>query len=371
MDLFKFATTNADKTVLENGMAINGYSSAMWTERYAEPGSLEIKGKLSSGLKDFLPEGTFVGHIDTMEVMIVENHEINETRDEDPDLTITGRTMPSYLENRIAGTNQARTSSLKDFYTLPDDYTWNQVVKLINDHINSPAPVNDRMGNVTAINAVTGTSGTSEERDPSQKEILGQVLEILAIDDLGIKTIRKNPFTGFGGDPDYTSFIVYRGTDRSNKIIFSWDAGDLESADYLFSGKKWKTSAVVFGRYVQVVVDTTGYTGYNRRFMVVDGSDVDGHLDAVPTGATLTAVTNKLTTRGRQKLKSQRRVSLSRTDVSNITKYQYRRDYNLGDMVTLQGNFGQFAKMMVVEHVEIDDENGESSHPTLSFPEED
>jgi hypothetical protein len=48
--------------------------------------------------------------------------------------------------------------------------------------------------------------------------------------------------------------------------------------------------------------------------------------------------------------------------------YQYRRDYNIGDLVSIDGNFGQTAVMRVIEYAEIEDENGNSGHPTLALP---
>jgi hypothetical protein len=153
------------------------------------------------------------------------------------------------------------------------------------------------------------------------------------------------------------------------KQSFSWKAGDIENAEYLWSDKKLKNSALVLGRYVNVVVDL-GPIKYDRRFMLVDATDLDGDMTAPPTGTALTTLIGKMQTRGRQALKSQQMVTITRTDMSDISKIQYRKDYNIGDFVMLDGNFGQSAKMRVVEYVEIEDENGESGHPTLSVPEE-
>jgi hypothetical protein len=65
---------------------------------------------------------------------------------------------------------------------------------------------------------------------------------------------------------------------------------------------------------------------------------------------------------------AQNRITITRADASDITRYEYRKDYNVGDLVSLDGNFGQIAVMRVMEYVEIEDENGESGHPTLALP---
>ena len=74
MELFKFVP-GTTPTVLEQGQVINGYTSATWTERYSELGEFEIQTQLSSGLREFLPIGTLISHSNTLDVMIVENHE--------------------------------------------------------------------------------------------------------------------------------------------------------------------------------------------------------------------------------------------------------------------------------------------------------
>lgn len=364
MELFKFNFTT-DPTVLERGEAINGAKSIMWAERYSDSGEFEITSQLSSGLREFLPLGTLISHIDTLEVMIVENHEISEDNAEDPTLTITGRSFDSYLDNRIVGLAQARANSTVTEYALTPDWIYNQVVKLINDHIYN-ANVNDNLVNVVATTLLTSTTGVNEARSLKRGSLLKQVRELLAIEDLGLKTIRRNTF-GVEGSPMQTIMSVYKGVNRSATVSFSWKAGDLDSTEYLFSNKKLKNSALVQGRYVNTVVDL-GPTKYERRIMLVDASDIDGNLGAPPTGGTLTTVLQKMTTRGQQELMSQKNVTISRTDISDTTKYRYRKDYNVGDLISLDGNFGIIATMRVVEFVEIEDENGESGHPTLAVP---
>ena len=92
MDLFKFIP-GADPTVLEVGASINGATSIMWTERYSDPGEFEIVAPLSSGLLQFLPLGTIISHTNTLEAMIVENHNIKDEEDVDPIVSITGEAL--------------------------------------------------------------------------------------------------------------------------------------------------------------------------------------------------------------------------------------------------------------------------------------
>jgi hypothetical protein len=365
MEFFKF-NYDTYPTQLERGQIINGIDTSMWVERYSEPGEFEFTAQLSTGIKDFLPIGTIISHADTLEVMIVENHEIQETVEDDPVVTISGRSFVSYLENRVVGMNAARSSSTLVPYTLAADYTWNQIVALINDHIFTPVTTNDALVNVRAVSTVPGT-GVSEIRNVEFEPVWDTVADILKIDDLGIKTIRRNTF-GVQGSSSDTYITVYKGIDKSASVIFSWKGGDISTADYLFSNKELKNSALVIGKFLFIAVDVGGLTQYNRRIMIVKADDIDGHLTAVPTGVPLTTMLNAMTVRGRQEIAKQSIVTMSQTDVSKTSKYLYRKDYNMGDLIALDGNFGQIALMRVIEYAEIEDENGESGHPTLSLP---
>ena len=111
MEVFKFISSG-EPTILTEGRMIQKVKSIMWTERYRDTGEFEIVGQLSSGLREFLPIGTLLSHADTLEVMFVDNHEIDEDENEDPIIKITGRSLEAYLENRIVGTNLIRGSSL-------------------------------------------------------------------------------------------------------------------------------------------------------------------------------------------------------------------------------------------------------------------
>jgi hypothetical protein len=364
MDLFKFNFAT-DPTLLERGEAITKLNSVMWIERYSEAGEFELQAQLSTGLREFLPLGTLISHADTYEVMIVENHEITEKEKEDPTLVITGRSFDTYLENRIVGMNLARASGVIAEYVLLADYTHNQVVKLINDHIVNTQNAGDALVNVVAQTSIAAT-GIQENRSIDRGDVYTRVREILAIDDLGMKTIRRNTF-GVVGSSTQTVISIYKGVNRSATVIFSWKAGDLSAADYLFSNKSLKNSALVVSRYYYVPVDL-GPTKYDRRMMLVDASWMDDNLTAPLTGSPLIEQIVKMQNLGKQALKAQQQITISQADISSTSQYQYRKDYNVGDLISLDGNFGQIAVMRVTEYAEIEDENGESGHPTLSVP---
>lgn len=368
MDLFKF--THPTKTNLTYGVPIHGYSSAMWVERYRDAGEFEIEAPMSSGLWEFLPLGTIISHVDTYDACIVENHEITEEKDAEATIKISGRTFDAWLENRVLGSYFTHGTSTPPFveYALEADNTWDQAVLMINNHISTDGSENGDIDDslnddILAVTNLSG-SGISETRTIKRGSLHTRVMEVLALEDLGLRFVRKNP-SGTIGDTDISQLLVHRGIDRSSSIIFSSANGDIDSAQYLWTMKKMKNAALVQGRYVELLVLPTA-TGYDRRVMFVDASDIDGSLTTVPSGGTLTSIQTKMQRRGRQALAQQNEIDIAQIDISSLVPTRYRRDYDIGDIVSVNGNYGTLAKRRVVEYVEIEDENGESGHPTLA-----
>ena len=77
MDVIKF-TNPTDKTKMEQGIFVEGITSKMWIEKYRDAGEFTFTAPIDSGVKEMLPLDTYVSHMNTGEIMIVENHEINE-----------------------------------------------------------------------------------------------------------------------------------------------------------------------------------------------------------------------------------------------------------------------------------------------------
>lgn len=362
-----------------NGQAINGYETFVWTERYLDPSSFEIEGKLSSGLLTFLPKGTVISHTHTLEAMIVENHQISEDVDTDPKIKITGRGFETVLEERVVGQNwdwgTPPASLAVSVYTLPIDFTWIQSQTLIDDHIRTGVVIDpdDAIPNTIAGLAATwpiiGDAPVDEERIIKRGPVFDQLKELLAIDGLGIRSIRRHNFSGVPHAGSNTTLEVHGGTDKRNSVKFSNENGDIDVAEYLWSIKQYKNAALVTGKFVEQFYPGTE-TGRDRRVLYVDGNDLDGHLETIPTGATLTAIRAAMTVRAKQALQSQRRIAFSRLDISETPTYHYRHDYNIGDLVSVDSSYGEVVSMRVIEFTEIQDETGETTQPTLEIIEE-
>jgi len=373
MDIFVFTNPTAE-TLMEQGEYIDKITSKTWIERFRDAGEFTLVAPVSSGIKEKLPLGSFISHTDSTEIMIVENHEINEdsTSSTEPDITVTGRSLETFLENRIVGANIFLPfSGTVGDKTFDADWTWNQAVALISDGILSSSLVDSNFV-VPYIEVISYTPGISGGTNAARSFPIGTtyaaLTNLLAIDNLGIRTVR--PVSGSDGN---TKLVVHNGIDKTSDIVFSFNSGQVLTADYLWSNKTFKNSALVYGKWVIVSVNPSA-VGYDRKMMLVDASDLDNALTEVPTGDALSYLEVAMTLRGTEALNSQTNVEISKVEISKDgtryrnmdgTFFEYRKDFNLGDFVTVQGDYHTTATMQVTEYVEIEDNTGESGYPTL------
>lgn len=373
MDFFVFdSITNAG--YISSGRALNGIRSATWIERYVQPGEFTIKAPVSSNLRTKLPVGSLISHVNTLEVMMVESHEIDDNvKDKEPEIEIKGTSLDSYLKHRnvgddietyVAGGHRLYVST--EPYLLAFDTSWEQARVLIAAHINSVfnIPNDDVSGFVPISNQQHIGSSTTEERLIKLGNLHQAVLDLLAIDDFGIKVVRPN---SSNVDPTSTEFRIHNGNDLTDSVIFSYAFGDIPNAQYFWSDRALKTDYLCVSTYFRLRSDS-GVTGFPRRVLFVDCTDLDGHLNDVQAadGAFTEGIGDAMDVRGQMFLRAQTSKSILSADVSRQTQYKFREDYDVGDIVTVNGNYDVSSYMRVTEHVEFQDENGENGYPTLS-----
>jgi hypothetical protein len=149
-------------------------------------------------------------------------------------------------------------------------------------------------------------------------------------------------------------------------VAFSWSEGDVKSGQYLWTNKKAKTVAFAQSKWLRNRVEFVFAEGFNRRVGYIDMSDIDQNFSSKPTGLNYTRVINAMGARAEAWLWQQNMTNITRIELKeNNSRYTYRQDYNVGDIVAVNGNYDTNTVMRVTEFVEIQDENGYSGYPTL------
>jgi hypothetical protein len=235
-------------------------------------------------------------------------------------------------------------------------------------------------------------------------------------DDLGLRTIRPSGTNAtvakilWGlenrGDIERTwttdiqslRFDVFRGLDRSHnqsvnpRVSFNYIHGDIEEAKYLFSNKDYKTACEVMSEVggADIYRNSTQqeYTGLQRRVMSVDFGEPEYPDKPVDPGKNATKnqndkyeedlavwrnkvsnIDNRFKNANAKdaltELRRRRKVSVFTGTVSPYAMHEFKRDYNLGDTVTMYGDFDQTETMIVAEYTVAEDAEGERSFPGL------
>lgn len=372
MDLFKFNTPPGEDThLVGGGEYINGLKTKEWIDRYRDAGSITLTSRAERGIRDFLPEGTLVGMRGNPGIMIIEDHQLSEG--DSSIITTTGRSFESFFEQRVVDGNPSSyptTGEVQEvrFDADPPWVTWVQVMSLLQRNLTLPEAGADQLDYLEIINGVlmNPEDATRESRSVARTDLYSVSKSILDVDNIGWRVIRPGPWSP-ASDPDNNiAVLLFDGLDRRATITMSHESGDIESAEYLWSNQIYKNVALVSGKWIEVLVGDTGLTGLQRRVLPVDAKDIDEAQTTEPTGLARTWIIAAMTSRGKEALAKHKKLALASVSPSrNAETHIYGVDYDIGDIVTVRGNFAESAPMRVTEYVYIEDQNGEIGYPTL------
>lgn len=399
MDIFVYNPLlefNDDQTLLlRNASFIQDWTSLEWIERYEDPSEFTLKAPLESNLIEKLPLGSIVAQVNSAEFMMVENHEIEISKDKPSKLTVSGRSFEAFFENR----SRSSSATGQLIGANSPSYVGAQVLRSKSAYIytvGSFGNPKDYIEYLKICSFVEINNGISEYHMNRFGEgvTYKQARDVLKVSNAGIKTVRpywtENPELDAPYVDDQTPYLqinwnnaptpvdwpydrtspnayifIHRGFDRSNSVGFSAERGDIESADYFTSNKNHKN-------YVRVWAGTGGITtepisnedlvGYNLRRLDVFPQDLRDD-ESLTTEERAAASRN----RARETLAAHRIKEISNVVIApNLNQFKYRKDYNIGDLVGIEGHYGFSGVKRVIEYAEIQDQDGYTGTPTLA-----
>lgn len=294
---------------------IEGYNVLIWTERFQTHGEFELRSYDVDRLKKLLPEGTFVSHLETKEVMKVETHSIElvgEGEDAAPEITIKGRQVSTIFENRFVDGPYQKKRKMRRKYSgtaaacvlmwQAVDNGSGQDVTRGDDDPDTDATLNDYNWNTkdkipnVAITEAVAHEGETRWFRLEQGILYPQLMNILVDQDLGLRTVRPvtpnqvkvftvktglsergTPVRTLTDDVTALRFEVYDGADRTTgagAVQFSQLQGHILKPIYLESDQGLKTAVEMKAGEVQVRdvyrSGDGGLTGWDRLVMDFD-----------------------------------------------------------------------------------------------------
>lgn len=369
------------------GKLVEGHKLLIWSERFQPWGDFELRTEDIDYTRNLLPEGSFCTLMDTEEVMMVDSHEIENDDDGVPNLVVKGRTIDSFLENRVwKNAPYGKTIKMQTKYTIKEAaaaLAWNSIANGTGDDVlraGETYPAGNELPNtVVTVSMPAGTDdGAVKGRKLENGVVYDQLMTFLSSGKLGIRIIRPNGTTGrkvnIGSGGAFSTvltedilnlrFDIYKGRDLTDKVVFSWKAGHLDEPKYLFSSLALKTGAYVVGDprnhyYTDPDAIAGTNTGWNRRDTFVDGGSKEDGADADDFEESLEDIGLRAVR------KEGKHVNTVDAQISPFINFKYNKDYRLGDRIKVQGQYGSDNKW-VTEFIRTQDDNGEVGYPTLS-----
>lgn len=348
---------------LQRDQVIEGFESFIWAERYSSWGDFQVVTKSTYPNRQLLTTGTLIAMKNSRRVMITDTVVDETAEDGTRNLTVTGKSLESLLDDRVA------MPAVTDTTTTP---AW-----VVTD---TPGNVARYMFQQICVAGVLNAGDTIPFYHSGALLPAGNIPEesslitVSAPPDTLYNTIKKicdTYFLGFriikNGDAGELYFEVYTGSDKTSgqlslkPVIFAPDMDNLENGTLLTSTAPVKTVAYVYAQNGSRVVYAVGANidadGTDRRVLLINSSNT---LDA---GIELD---DALEAEAQIALANQRLVYAFDGELPQDIPYVYGVDYDLGDLVEERNGDGYGNQMIVTEQIFSSDKTGHRSYPTLS-----
>lgn len=326
-------------SALEFQGVIENQTSLIWTRKYFECGSFELYAPITEDNLKLLREGNIIWMRGSDDAGVIEDIKLEESNVKN-EITAQGRFLPSYMDRRIIkGTfsfSGKTENAMRELYSA------------------NPVPLVE-----------SGELNGFEETVKFQATYKG----LLTYE----QKLAKSAALGIRFRPNFNerkiTFEIYKGVDRTtsqgvnNRVIFSEGYNNLNNAIYRENKQLYKNVAYVGGegegtaRKIVVVGDVQGL---ERREMFVDAKDI------LSEGLSTAEYEALLRTRGEEALQKNIVISSFECDTGADVNFQYKKNYDLGDIVTVKKNkWGITANKRITEIREIYEYGGRKIEPTF------
>lgn len=380
-------------TAFEQVGLIDDYKSFIWTKRYFELGDCEVYIEASPRTISLLRKGYYIIKEDDDDMICrIENVELDTDAEQGDFLIVTGYDCRKILNQRLTWQQTTFKGTVEGF-----------IRKIINDNVMNPALEYRKISNFAL----------AEERE------FEETIEIQSTFDYLFDKIKELCITyNYGSkvyyDENFLVFDLYRGVDRSidqnenDIVVFSPEFENLITTKYKVDSSGLKTAVLVAGQgegldRVTTTIDGEG-VGINRFELYVDARDVSSEISysdlrsSYPSGTIVVednivyyvvndekiAILDNVDTpttgnlmpepykiilnqRGLEKFSENGVVVTFSGEVEPNYSFVYGEDYYLGDIVTVENDYGIKANARITEVIECDDDNGYSIIPTFEY----
>lgn len=341
---------------------VDSYKSMIWTDRYNKAGDFELYTEVGGETLKYVTKDRYLSIKDSDHTMIVSDLEILSDRDLGNYIRITGKSLEQILDRRIVWGLKVLNTTLQ-----------NGIKTLLTENIINPNDSNRKIPNFL-FEESTDSKITQLKMDTQYTG--DNIYDIVATEcsdnDLGYKIILN--------DLNQFVFSLYAGVDRSYDqtenpyVIFSPKYENLVNSNYYESNADLKTITLIAGEgegsaRTYATYSSSSDTGLARRELFTDARDLQSVYYENGTEHTLTQAQylDNLKSRGKSKLDEYSTVTTFEGEVEPRNSFVYKKDYNLGDIVQIENEYGFLGTARITEVVSSQDDSGYSLYPTFEM----
>lgn len=367
---------------------IDVFDSAIWTERYFGDSDFQLSVPISVDMINKLKLGTKIYLSGSKEIMITDTIKF-----ENGLMTISGGNLMQFLNNRVIRATAAHADRYWTLTGQPPGTIMAQVVQYmcisgpwIDGTVPTGIPPDYQKISTLSIRAFDSSGALVTIAVPygpmfdALKQIgetydIGQTITLEAVTDATYYVQYRNykgadrtslqtanPLVRFSPQIDSLADIKELQTDKNAKdICFAYAPGDPDGiADSIAPGN-WDIWMRIPGGPIGPP-DRPHPVDFGIRVMMLLAEDITtDQFSGDPA-----ILTQLLAGRARDALKDHRYIQAVDGTIVPLNQYQYGKDYNLGDIVEVQGLSGAVSKSRVTEYIRAQDKAGERAYPTLA-----
>lgn len=331
-------------------------ASVIWATRYYKSGDFELYMPATQNHLDLINQGSYVIRDDDEDnVGVIEDYVITNTSEDGDKITVTGRFASGYyLSGRVIPQQTQLNGNVQT-----------SIRNLVSTNIINPIDSNRKIEFI-ALGNLDNSITENLEMQTTGDNLLTKTEEISKTVGIGFRMpLRKEKLY----------FEIYKGINRSYSqndnpwIILSDEYDNLKSSEYTVNTSSITNYAYVAGEgegLDRKIVGTTNLldepVGEFRREVWVDQRNISSNNENVTEEELL----NQMKEEGNESL-----VGISEAFSGEISPggYVYKKDYFIGDIVTIQKTAWNdiYINARIIEVIESEDENGKTTVLTVEI----
>jgi hypothetical protein len=344
-------------------------SSVIWCERYQKPGEFELQMRATPELlRYFIENEVLLTRTDTDRVMLPERMVLKTSAESGDTLTISGKSgegIPGRRTITQDTTMHRHPNGAALLYYLMQE----NIASYWYYHTDARHPGSGQFRYMPffVVGNVVELPDDVDIRAQPFGENLGTFTEtVCSACDIGFRV-------RFDGGTMFYEF--YRGEDRSGTVIFSSDFQNLGDTEYSFDRRTYFNRVMIATegegkdrvKIQQTLHDSARAEGFTLREFYMDDPQISSNtLDESGNPIDGVMYSILLAKMAITELRARKEEIRSDGEILPNGQFRYRRDYFLGDTVSVRNAYGIRGKAVVTEVTEVEDESGSRVIPKFS-----